>query len=969
MNATKFAAARLGPRLRRVKSAVIAIGLLAAATPSAWAQSAIAGVVRDTTGAVIPGVTVEASSDVLIERVRAATTDGQGQYLIIDLRPGTYVVTFTLPGFTTVRREGLELPASFTLTVNADMRVGDLQETLVVSGQAPTVDIHSVTTTQVVAREVWDSLPSARNVQAVAQMMPGVRMNVSDVGGSQAMQQQSFLVHGLAGGNNTVAFDGMNLNSLLGDGATVPYFNDATVQEFSFQSGGLDANTTAGGGRLNVIPKDGGNQFSGSGFVAYNDGSWQSDNFTRELRDQGLTSGGAITRMYDFNGSLGGPLRRDKVWFLFAARQYAVDNLIAGSAIIDDQFIKLAEARLTWQVTPRHKISIHHERMYKWRGHRYEPPQVFLDVEASRIHDNPVYYWGVAKWTSTVNSRLLLEGGQTHYVQPNTMRFQPGVRREPFTPEWYANASRADRDLNTIWTSPAQSTRSTPERYSWQGSVSYVTGSQHFKAGGNWAWGRQRNHSESLGDLQQEYRNGVPDTVLIRNSPIDFADAKMIADAALFAQDSWTYRRLTVTGGLRYEYFDAMIPEQFSPAGRFVGERRFEAIEHLPQFSDVVPRLSAVYDLFGNGKTAIKGNYNKYVDQRTLSLTTPYNPLAATTARVQWRDLNGDDIAQGELGCVYLTPRCEMQFSALPQNFGTRALNILDPELKRPSNVETSLAVQHELRPRLSVAAGWYRRTFQNLLLEDFVDRSQNDYTPVTIVSPLNGEVITAYNLAPAKLSLTQRVDTNASSVRKQIFNGFELAMNARLRGGVTIFGGTSHSKTAMVTCDQPDDPNLLRFCDQRKSGIPFQTDLKLNVSYPVPFWGLRLAGVFQSYQGKPAETNWLVSRTTRYAADCVGPCAPGALVIPNLTEASVTIPLTSKGTEFLDRQNQLDIRVGKRLQLQGVRVDAQVDIFNVMNANPVEIVRSFNYATAGYLLPAQVLQARLVKVSVQFEF
>lgn len=542
-------------------------------------------------------------------------------------------------------------------------------------------------------------------------------------------------------------------------------------------------------------------------------------------------------------------------------------------------------------------------------------------------------------------------------------------REEPFTPAWYARASRADRDLNTIWVSPGTSTRSTPERYSWQGSLSYVTGSHHFKTGANWAWGRQRSFSESNGDLQQEYRSGVADTVLVRNSPLNFADALMNADAAVFVQDSWTYRRLTLTGGMRYEYFDASIPEQFSPPGRFVGSRRFTAIEHVPQFSDVVPRLAAAYDVFGNGKTAIKGNISKYLDQRTLSLTTPYSPLAATTARLTWRDLNQDDIAQGELGCVYLTPGCEIQLSALPQNFGTRALNIQDPDLERLINVETSLAVQHELMPRLSVGAGWYRRRFQNLLLQDYVDRSRADYTAVNVVSPLDGEVITAYNLALSKLNLTQRIDTNASPDRQQIFNGFELAMNARLRGGVTIFGGTSHQRTLLVTCDQPDDPNLLRFCDQRSSGVPYQTDFKLNVSYPVPIWGLQLSGVFQSYQGKPAETTWLVSRTTRYAAGCAGPCTPGALVIPNLTEASVTIPLTPASTQFLDRHTQLDIRVGRRFELNRLRLHAQVDIFNALNANPVEIVRSFNYGTAGYGLPAQVLQARILKLSAQFEF
>ncbi len=673
--------------------------------------------------------------------------------------------------------------------------------------------------------------------------------------------------------------------------------------------------------------------------------------------------------MYDFNGSVGGPLKQDRAWFLFAARQYAVDNLIPGVPIIDDQYIKVATGRLTFRVTPRDKISIHHDRMYKWRGHRYEPPQVFLEERASRIHDNPLYYWGVVKWTSTISRRLLLEVGQTHYFQPNTMRYQPGVRRDPFTPEWYANASRTDRDLGTIWVAPATSTRSTPERYSWQGSVSYVTGSHHFTTGGNWAWGRQRSFSESHGDLQQEYRSGVPDTVLIRNSPIDFADAKMIADVGIFAQNSWTFKRLTVTGGVRYEYFDAMIPEQTSPAGRFVGARHFDAIEHLPQFRDVVPRLAGVYDVFGTGKTAIKANFSKYVDQRTLSLTNPYNPLAAVTSRVSWRDLNGDDIAQGELGCVYLTPGCEIQLSALPRNFGARALSIQDPDLKRPTNTETSIAIQHELMPRLSVGAGFYRRSFQNLLLTDFVDRSQADYTPVQVVSPLNGEVITAYNLAPAKLSLTQILDTNATSDRKRIFNGYEFAVNARVRGGITVFGGLSLQKTVNVTCDQPDDPNLLRFCDQRESGLPIQNDFKLNISYPTPLWGLYVSGVFQSYQGGEAQTNWLISRTTRYAADCVRPCTPGALVIPGMTEASLTIPLKPAGTEFLDRLNQLDMRVGKRFQVNRVRVSAQVDIFNVLNANSVLGVRNSNFGVAGFRLPSEVLQARLVKASASFTF
>src|SRR5262245_1467185 len=151
-------------RLFLVKATLITCAFL---FPSgAWAQSAasgsIAGGVKDTTGAVLPGVTVEAASPALIEKTRTVVTDDQGQYKIVDLRPGTYTVTFSLAGFNTVRREGLELPTGFTATANAELRVGAIEETVTVSGASPVVDTHSVRQQNVLAREVLDAVPSGR---------------------------------------------------------------------------------------------------------------------------------------------------------------------------------------------------------------------------------------------------------------------------------------------------------------------------------------------------------------------------------------------------------------------------------------------------------------------------------------------------------------------------------------------------------------------------------------------------------------------------------------------------------------------------------------------------------------------------------------------------------------------------------------------------------------------------------------
>jgi len=190
------------------------LGLLVVPTVAS-AQSAISGLVRDSTGAILPGVTVEAASPVLIEKVRTAVTDAQGRYTIVDLRPGIYTVTISLPGFNTFRSERLELPANFTATVNADLRVGSIEESVTVTGATPVVDVQNTQRTQVVSRELLDSLPTARNYAGLAALMPGVRMTNTDVGGNQQMEQIYMTTHGARLTDVTVQVDGMALNSLL----------------------------------------------------------------------------------------------------------------------------------------------------------------------------------------------------------------------------------------------------------------------------------------------------------------------------------------------------------------------------------------------------------------------------------------------------------------------------------------------------------------------------------------------------------------------------------------------------------------------------------------------------------------------------------------------------------------------------------------------------------------------------------
>ncbi len=403
-----------------------------------YAQSAIVGVVKDNTGAVVPGVTVEAASEVLIEKVKTAVTDGTGQYRIIDLRPGEYVVTFSLGGFQTIRREGIVLPSEFTATVSVELRVGELAETITVTGASPLVDTTTAVHTQVLDREALDVLPSGKMIQSIGQLVPGINLNLPDVGGARAMQQTYMTTHGMTAANNTVMVDGMTINGLQLDGAVQAYVNEAMNQEMSYQTSGINADTSAGGVRLNMIPREGGNRFSGDFRYSLRPGEWQSSNLTERHIERGVTAGNAIDRIIDSTFSQGGPIKRDKLWFFVTARYVSANNFIAntvtdeGTQGLDDQYIKSALARLTWQVSPSNKIAAYFDEIDKYRGHDMqsrEDPE-----EASLQWFSPAYHTAQVKWTSTLSSRTMFEAGWSSNLEYYTNSYRPGVGQPRFSP-------------------------------------------------------------------------------------------------------------------------------------------------------------------------------------------------------------------------------------------------------------------------------------------------------------------------------------------------------------------------------------------------------------------------------------------------------------------------------------------------------------------------------------------------------
>jgi hypothetical protein len=999
------------------KTVLLVLTCLSVLPATARAQSTFTGVVKDTSGAVLPGVTVEAASPVLIEKTRSVVTDASGGYRIVDLRPGVYTLTFSLAGFSNVRRESLELPANFTMTVNSDLKVGALEETLTVSGTSPTVDVQTTTKSQVLNRETLDGIPTGRTIQGMGQLITGVSLNIPDVGGSRAMQQTYMSTHGLGASQTTVQVDGLMVNGLDGDGAVQNYFNSSMSQEMVYTTSGASADVSGGGVRLNMIPRDGGNVVNGSLFSGFQNKNFQSDNLTPDLKARHLTTPDGIDKLSNIEGSIGGPIRKDKAWFFGSARAFHLGTLPADALVglpgtvapnhaptpstepgIDQQSINSFQARIVWQMSQKTKLSAYNDRLLKNRGAAMVAG--FDPATAAQPWNSPIYTTAAIKLTSTLTNRVLFEAGvSTNYERYNII-MEPGIAQQRNTPAWFTNVNKNDSALGTQWNAAQYSLGQYPDRFAVSGSVSYVTGTHNIKVGLQDTWGRYRRTRDANGDLRAYFNNGVAFQAGILNTPLEWRDT-LKADLGVYAQDSWTLNRLTVNYGARWEYFAHGIPLEVAPAGRYTGARTFGPLD-WPTWTSLSPRGGIVYDLFGNQKTAIKFSVGRYEQAGSTGFSESYNPLALTTANVAWTDLNGDGVPQGELGCTYLTPGCELNLAQLPKGFGVASLANVDSNIRRMYNIETSISVQHELFPRVSVGAGWYHRDFKNLRRRDNLLQTFADYTPFTLFNPIDGTPIKYYNVSAAARSNVSYLDTNASSDRKMWFNGFEFNFNARLPHGMTIFGGGMSERTIAQVCDEQSNPNLLLYCDQTQSGIPLRTQFKIAGSIPVAY-GIQVGFSFQSLPGyglgtgalsgreggptgptgQPSATQlntpngvgsvWLITPTSRYTS-CPGSsasqgCIVGALVDSGMTLSSLSVPLVAPNTEFGDRLNQLDFNISKTIKISRVSVQPKFDLFNALNVSPVYAVRTLNFGTASYLQPQSILNGRVFQLGAILKF
>ena len=985
------------------------------AAGQAAGNAAIAGNVTDSTGGVLPGVTVEVESPALIERVRTSVTDGQGIYRIVALPPGTYTVVLTLPGFRTYRREGIELTTGFTAPVNAELEVGAVEETVTVTGASPVVDVQSTQTARILTQETLQTLPTNQSLQGFAALTVGVESADVDVGGNRHERGQ-LTISGRP--PQKLLYDGVTINAFgaNGDGQFGSFsVNVPAMQEVALGLGTMSAENRFGGININYIPKEGSNSFSGLVDVAYGNGDMQWSNLNDKMRDRGVSTSSEARKLWDYALNTGGPVVSDRLWFFGAARWFGgqenqagnfynkLDDVYIGDpnsgvtayeadlsrpAFTDNHFADVT-GRLTWQVAGAHKLSWGLSYQKSCVCNLFVAFNVAPEATAQANFDPIVLTH--AKYTFPASNRLLFEAGFSYFHDQNnhlsadeTTGQDISIRELVGTDTVRAGYTYNARSFSPLPASLDYTSHSIFKQTQARASVSYVTGTHSLKVGFQLMHGnedRQSNYGDAAsipGELPVAYffAGGRPSRLRQIASPHLSLDNYV--EYGLYVQEQFTLNRLTFNGGLRYDYFGVSIPAQTRPAGPFVQAITIAEIGSgsLPSYHSVVPRAGVAYDLFGDGRTAIKASFGKYVNSVGSNVLNLYHPALtiSTLAERSWNDANLNFVPDCDLTSAMENGECgALNNSRFGQSVPATASDPALLDSGRGHNWQAVVAVQHEVRQGWSVEVAYDRTWYGDFQVTDNLAVTPADYDPFCVTAPSdqnlpNGggyEICGLFDINPAKLGAVNNLVTLQENFgdKTQVYNGLRIGTEGRFQGGATLGGGLSYGRTWDQNCTIIDSPQQELYCD---SGPPFRQTIqfKLNGTYPLP-GDMQTSAAFRIVRGAVIDAN--LSYSNAQIAPSLGRnlAACGASVSAAACTARVTVPLYAPGdTLYEPRLVILDWRVSKTVQVGEVRVQGLVDFFNLLNTNAATSVSSSYGAT--WPRPTSTPPGRTVRVGAK---
>jgi hypothetical protein len=997
-------------QVRRIAGILVAAVLFSVpAHVLAQGVSSITGVVRDTSGAVLPGVTVEAASPALIEKVRSTVTDTEGLYRIVDLRPGEYAVTFTLPGFSTFRRDGIVLPANFTATVNGDMAVGAVEETITVTGEASLVDVQRTQQQLQFERETLSALPGTGRITGLPSVIPGATLTNAvnySVGGVDDTAQMNFQVHGAPAADPVV--DGVNqqIGSLV---SGVFVFNQLTFQEVVVETGGIGADRSVGGAAVNIVQRDGGNNFSGGLTYSFTTPDLVASNLTPGLAARGMTESVTLKKHYDLAGAVGGPIMRDRLWFFFSTRRGTTHLYQAGNYYNKLQatqplfyepdlsrpsytspFTRDYTIRLTSQLAQKHRFTTSTSMQPNCNcpfGLLATTGNVPAAPEATGEHWYKPQIISSNRWTYPATDQFLLEGGVTLQKQAQTNR------RRPETPVTVIQVT--EQSTGVRYGSRALNVANTGSymyipRWQYQGNVavSRVTASHQFKTGFEYRWFRTGDASRNTDPNQinqgMDYTFNNRQPVSVRIWAVPFAWEDRGSETTFYAQDQWTLDRLTLNLGLRYGDVHQDLSEVDLVAGPFVPARTLPEVKNYPHWRNLNPRVGAAYDLFGTGKTAVKvslGRFNPVI--RATGSAAPQQSQSASTTR-SWNDSvfgPGDPRSSNYVpDCDMLSPDSNGECGPWSdRNFGKataltsrNAPDSIEGFNRQSYNWQGSASIQHELRPGLGLNVGYFRTWYGNFQATDNLAVTPADYTEYCVTAPTDSrlgsvsgqQICGLYDINPAKFGLVDNLITQASHYgeRSQVYNGVDVNISARFLQGGQVAGGLSVGRTVNTDCAVIDSPQQSRFCDVTP---PWGTgtQVKFLVVYPLP-WALQTSVIYQNFAGIETGADIVFSNAAIRPSLGRNLAACGAAATCN---QNVTVLLVPPQTMFEPRVQQVDLRFSRLFRLRDVRVSGNIDLANLVNtSNVLNVNRRYG---ASWLNVFQTIGGRMIKLSAQLDF
>lgn len=1019
-----------------------------------FAQGSITGTVKDSSGSVLPGVTVQASSDVLIEKVRSAVTDGTGQYRIVDLRPGSYSIAFALSGFSTFMRTGIELVGSFTATVNAELKVGSLEESVTVSGASPVVDLQNTRRETVLSADVIAALPGTRAYGALLNATPGLTVDTNGLAATPTMT--FFTAHGGNNNEGRMTINGMTVAAAFnGGGVSSLTYDTINVDEVSvLVSGGLGENET-GGPSMNIVPRTGSNRFAGQAFFN-SAGKWsRGDNLDDELRAIGITRGPGVINSFDASGSYGGPILRDRLWFYGSYRKFTTAQGVEGIGankyagdpsrwdyLRDDsieprnvQGRNIWSVRFSGQLTPKNKLSFFQENQYRCEGSTLTTNgkgcrsrkadwialgSTTMSPEANTGYFDFPYWVTQATWTSTLTSRLLLEAGFTRFayrhaggpgqLPPDGIFDLIAVTEQSAIDNHRANFTyRGLFDYLDNYGNPNN----------WRASASYVTGAHNLKVGYQGAYLiADTDRVVAPSQISYRFNNRLPNAFSYRVQ--NFQTADRTETAALYVQDTWTYKRITLAGALRYDRVWSFSPAEHN--GTTVVSRfnaapiSLEKTDGVTGYNDISPRVGVAFDLFGDGSTAIKFNLGRFLAPGTndtiYTMNNPANRIVSNIANRSWSDTNGNYIVDCDINnpAQQVVPGGDTcgALTGNQLNFGRAGVSTrVNPELLkgwgvRPVDWQYGINVQRQLIPRLSMEVGYNRRWWGNFTVMDNLAVAPSDYERWVYTAPTDsrlpgagGYPVPVYTLTAAAAARAAdnyvTFETDYGHARARYWHGVDVTLNARLREGLFLQGGTATGRQVLDTCDtvlKIDSPEA-RFCHDVE---PFQTALRGSASYTVPKVDVLVSATMRSQPPlfrdgvnpagqTPPNTGTIRTGTNPSGANVQVPNTVvqsllGRLPPGGLANGTTTVALLDNSDHRLyadSRRTQVDMRFAKIFRMGSRRIDVGLDLYNLLNANygtAFENQYDFVAATGGtWNNPTTILPPRFVRFNVTVQF